>query len=406
MWLMGSAIHAVSRCSIGDHFTRYAGRRRPGAASVPAWDNSAVATALSHPGTSAVADASSPVATRGGRAVATWLLACCVLVFVMVVVGGVTRLTHSGLSITEWQPIVGTVPPLSATDWQVAFDKYRATPEYQQVNKGMSLDEFKGIFWWEYIHRLLGRLIGVAFLVPFLWFLGRRQIPGGYGLKLAGIFVLGGLQGAMGWYMVKSGLVDDPRVSQFRLTAHLGLAIVIFAAMFWVALSLLAPSRAPAVDARARFLWRWAAFVVALVFVQILSGGFVAGIRAGFAYNTFPLMNGYLVPPEILMIEPWWRNFFYNMATVQFNHRALAWLLAFTVPVLWWKVTRSPALTAQARTGANLLLAMLIVQVALGILTLIYVVPLPLAALHQAGAVLLLAAALNLAYRLPQHPRG
>ena len=371
-----------------------------------AWDNWPMATVLSHRGTSAAADAWSPVATSGGRAVATWLLACCVLVFVMVVVGGVTRLTHSGLSITEWQPIVGTVPPLSVSDWQVAFDKYRATPEYQQVNKGMSLDEFKGIFWWEYIHRLLGRLIGVAFLVPFLWFLGRRQIPAGYGVKLAGIFVLGGLQGAMGWYMVKSGLVDDPRVSQFRLTAHLGLAIVIFAAMFWVALSLLAPQRVATGEARASFVRRWALFVVALVFVQILSGGFVAGIRAGFAYNTFPLMNGHLVPPEILMIEPWWRNFFYNMATVQFIHRALAWLLAFTVPVLWWKVMRFPGLTSPARTGANLLLAMLVVQVALGILTLIHVVPLPLAALHQAGAVLLLAAALNLAYQLPQRPRG
>ncbi len=359
-----------------------------------------MATALSHPGSSTIAVATSSEVTRGARPVALWLLACCVLVFIMVVVGGVTRLTHSGLSITEWQPIVGTVPPLSASDWQVAFDKYRATPEYQQVNKGMSLDEFKGIFWWEYIHRLMGRLIGVAFLLPFLWFLARRQIPAGYGVKLAGIFVLGGLQGAMGWYMVKSGLVDDPRVSQFRLTAHLGLAIVIFAAMFWVALSMLSPQRTNAVDQRARFVGRWAVFVVALVFVQILSGGFVAGIRAGFAYNTFPLMNGHLVPPEILMIEPWWRNFFYNMATVQFNHRALAWLLAFTVPVLWWKVARSTVAPSPARTAANVLLAMLVVQVALGILTLVHVVPLPLAALHQAGAVLLLAAALNLAHKL------
>jgi len=340
------------------------------------------------------------MAAAGSRAVAIWLLACCALVFAMVVVGGVTRLTHSGLSITEWQPIVGTVPPLSAQDWQIAFDKYRVTPEYQQVNKGMSLDEFKGIFWWEYAHRVLGRLIGVAFLVPFLWFLARRRIPPGYGGRLAAIFVLGGLQGAMGWYMVKSGLVDDPRVSQFRLTAHLGLAIVIFAAMFWVALSLLSPQRASTPDARARFVRRWAFAVVALVFLQILSGGFVAGIRAGFAYNTFPLMNGYLVPPEILMIEPWWRNFFYNMATVQFNHRALAWVLAFMVPVLWWKVTRSPATTPRVRTAAHLLLAMLAAQIALGIVTLLHVVPLHLAAAHQAGAVLLIAAAMNLAHKL------
>ena len=344
--------------------------------------------------------ASTPEAATRHRAVATWLFACCALVFVMVVVGGVTRLTHSGLSITEWQPIVGTVPPISAQDWQVAFDKYRATPEYQQVNKGMALAEFKGIFWWEYVHRLLGRVIGLAFLVPFLWFLARRQIPAGYGAKLAGIFVLGGLQGAMGWYMVKSGLVDDPRVSQFRLVTHLGLAIIIFAAMFWVAMSLLAPRRDVAFDAHARSVRRWAGFVVALVFVQILSGGLVAGIRAGFAYNTFPLMNGHVIPPEIMMIEPWWRNFFYNMATVQFDHRVLAWLLALAVPVLWWKVTRSPASASRAGTAAHRLLVMLAAQIALGILTLIHVVPLPLAVMHQAGAVLLMAAALNVAHRV------
>ncbi len=318
----------------------------------------------------------------------------------MVVVGGVTRLTHSGLSITEWQPIVGTVPPLSAQDWQVAFDKYRATPEYQQVNKGMELDEFKGIFWWEYAHRVLGRLIGVAFLVPFLWFLARRRIPPGYGGRLAAIFVLGGLQGAMGWYMVKSGLVDDPRVSQFRLTAHLGLAIVIFAAMFWVALSLLDARRANRAVAAPRPVRRWALGIVALVFVQILSGGFVAGIRAGFAYNTFPLMNGQVIPPEIMMIEPWWRNFFYNMATVQFDHRLLAWLLAFAVPMLWWKVARTMEVPARARVASHLLLAMLVVQIALGIVTLLHVVPLHLAAAHQAGAVLLMAAALNLTHKL------
>ena len=359
-----------------------------------------MALALSHPAPSVPAIASSPVASRRSRPVAIWLLACCVLVFAMVVVGGVTRLTHSGLSITEWQPIVGTVPPLSAEDWQVAFDQYRVTPEYQQVNKGMALDEFKGIFWWEYAHRVLGRLIGVAFLVPFLWFLARRRIPPGDGGRLAAIFVLGGLQGAMGWYMVKSGLVDDPRVSQFRLTAHLGLAIAIFAAMFWVALSLLDGRRAGSGEARLHPVRRWAFGVVALVYLQILSGGFVAGIRAGFAYNTFPLMNGHVIPPEIMMIEPWWRNFFYNMATVQFDHRLLAWLLAFAVPALWWKVSRTIEVPARARLASHLLLGMLAVQIALGILTLLHVVPLHLAAAHQAGAVLLIAAALNLAHQL------
>jgi cytochrome c oxidase assembly protein subunit 15 len=332
--------------------------------------------------------------------VAWWLFVCCALVFSMVVIGGVTRLTHSGLSITEWQPIVGTLPPLTDEAWGEAFAKYQATPEYQQVNKGMSLAEFKGIFWWEYFHRLLGRLIGVAFFVPLVWFALRRRIPPGFALKLCGIFLLGGLQGAMGWYMVKSGLVDDPRVSQFRLTAHLGLALVIFAAMQWVALSLVSPRRATIADAAQASARRWAFGIAALVFAMILTGGFVAGIRAGFAYNTFPLMNGHVVPPEIFFLEPWWKNFFWNMATVQFNHRLLAWLLAIVVPLLWWKLSRTEGLPGRARIGGHALLALLALQIALGITTLLLVVPLPLAAAHQAGAVLVFAAALNVAHAL------
>jgi cytochrome c oxidase assembly protein subunit 15 len=336
---------------------------------------------------------------RGDRQVAAWLFLCCALVFCMVVVGGVTRLTHSGLSITEWQPIVGTLPPLSESDWQLAFDKYKLTPEYRQVNHGMTLAEFKGIFWWEYFHRLLGRLIGVVFLVPLVWFIARRRVPAGYAWKLAGIFALGGLQGAMGWYMVQSGLVDDPRVSQFRLTAHLGLAFVIFAAMFWVGLSLVFPRGAEPAAARSAAR-RWAYGTAGLVFVMVLTGGFVAGIRAGFAYNTFPLMNGHWVPPELFLIDPWWKNFFWNMATVQFDHRLTALALAIVVPVTWWKVRADPGLPARARWGAGLLVALLALQVALGIATLLLVVPLPLAAAHQAGAVLVFAAALNVAHAL------
>jgi len=312
----------------------------------------------------------------------------------MIVVGGVTRLTHSGLSITEWQPIVGTLPPLSDEEWQAAFAKYQATPEYKLVNHGMSLPEFKGIFWWEYAHRLLGRLIGAAFLIPYVWFALRGAIPKGYGGKLAAIFVLGGLQGALGWYMVKSGLVDDPRVSQFRLTAHLALAFAILGAMQWIAMSLIFPERGRVAGAPRRF----ALGVVALVSLMIVTGGFVAGIRAGFAYNTFPLMNGHLVPPESLLLSPWWKNFFYNMATVQLDHRIVAYLLAIAVPILWWRVRRMPDATTRARNAAQLLLGMLAAQIALGILTLVHVVPLPLAALHQAGAVLVFAFSLNLAH--------
>jgi len=276
--------------------------------------------------------------TTAARRVAAWLFICCALVFAMVVVGGVTRLTHSGLSIVEWQPIIGTLPPLSQADWQETFGKYQLTPQYLQVNKGMTLDEFKGIFWWEYWHRLLGRLIGIVFLIPLLWFMARRELPPGHAGKLFAIFVLGGLQGVLGWYMVKSGLVDDPRVSQFRLTAHLGLALAIFAAMFWVGLSLIFPSHAATASASRRSARRWSIGITTLIFAMALSGGLVAGIRAGFAYNTFPLMNGHLVPPDILVLEPWWRNFFWNMATVQFDHRCIAVLIALLVPVLWWKL--------------------------------------------------------------------
>jgi cytochrome c oxidase assembly protein subunit 15 len=334
------------------------------------------------------------------RPVAAWLFTCCALVFAMIVVGGVTRLTHSGLSIVEWQPIVGTLPPLSDADWQGVFAKYQQTPEWKQVNHAMTLAEFKGIYWWEYAHRLMGRAIGAVFLLPLIVFAVRRRIASGLGWKLAIIFVLGGLQGAMGWYMVKSGLVDDPRVSQFRLTAHLALALMIFAAMFWIALSLILPQRAVATTPAQNGTRRWAFSIAALVFVMMLTGGFVAGIRAGFAYNTFPLMNGSVVPPEIFMLEPWWKNFFWNMATVQFDHRLVAWLLAITVPVLWWKLRRAPALPGRARNGATLLLSLLVLQIALGISTLVLVVPLPLAAAHQACAVLVFAAALNVAHAL------
>jgi len=346
----------------------------------------------------------------GTHAVAWWLLACCALVFAMVVVGGVTRLTHSGLSIVEWQPIVGTLPPLTEQQWAETFEKYRQTPEYRLVNHAMDVDEFKGIFWWEYIHRLLGRLIGVVFLVPLVWFALRRRIDAALGLRLSGIFVLGGLQGAMGWYMVSSGLVDDPRVSHFRLTAHLGLAFLIFAAMLWQALELLRPrhaaptSRAPYFAARLRSTRRLAWAVVALTAWMVLTGGLVAGIRAGYAYNTFPLMNGHFVPPEIMMLEPWWRNFFYNMATVQFDHRLGAWALAFAGPLLWWRVRRLPQGSAHARVAAGALLALLALQIALGIATLLTGVAVALGVAHQGVAVLVFGAALATAHGLSGAP--
>ena len=322
------------------------------------------------------------------RAVAAWLLVCCALVFALVVVGGITRLTHSGLSIVEWQPIVGALPPLDEAGWQETFGKYKQTPEYRQVNPHMTLAGFKSIFWWEYVHRLLGRLTGAVFFLPLLWFALRGKIPRALAWKLAGILALGAAQGALGWYMVQSGLVDDPRVSQYRLTAHLGIAFLIYAAMLWIALDLLFPRAGPGF----RGLRRFAFALVALIFAMVLSGGLVAGIRAGHAYNTFPFMNGNIVPPEIFSLEPWYLNFSSNMATVQFDHRLIAWLLAFLVPWFWLQVRRAVA-PRRAKLAADLLLGALALQIALGIATLLLAVPVPLAAAHQAGALLVFSAA-------------
>jgi cytochrome c oxidase assembly protein subunit 15 len=329
------------------------------------------------------------------RPVAVWLLVCCALVFAIVVVGGITRLTHSGLSIVEWQPIVGALPPLDEAGWQETFAKYRQTPEYRLVNPGMSLDGFKSIFWWEYVHRLLGRLTGAVFFLPLLWFALRGKIPRALAWKLAGILALGAAQGILGWYMVQSGLVDDPRVSQYRLTAHLGIAFLIYAAMLWIALDLLF-SRA---GFPFRGLRRFALALVALIFAMVLSGGLVAGIRAGLAYNTFPLMNGHVIPQEIFSLEPWYLNFSSNMATVQFDHRLLAWLLAFLVPWFWLRVLRAAA-PRRARFAADLLLGALALQIALGIATLLLAVPVPFAAAHQAGALLVFSAAVFVLHSL------
>ena len=313
---------------------------------------------------------------RDRRLVAGWLLLCAALVFAIVLVGGITRLTRSGLSIVEWQPLIGALPPLSQADWEALFAAYRRTPEFQQVNFDMTLAGFKTIFWWEYLHRLLARGIGLVFLVPYLYFLLRKKLDRPLAWQLAGIFVLGALQGAMGWIMVKSGLVDDPKVNPVRLMAHLGLALAIFAAELWLAMQLLSTKKIP--------LERLV--IPALVFLMALSGGMVAGLRAGYAYNTFPLMNGHLVPPEVLMLEPWWKNFLYNMATVQLVHRALFWTLALLIPVTWWRARHTAA--------GNALLAAFILQAALGISTLLLGVPIGLGSAHQGGAVLLLGAAL------------
>jgi len=331
------------------------------------------------------------------RHIAYWLLAVCALVFAMVVLGGVTRLTHSGLSIVEWQPIVGSIPPLTDAQWLETFAKYKLTPEYQKINAGMDLAGFQSIFWLEYFHRLLGRLIGIVFLVPFLYFLVRRQIDRALIPKLVVLFALGAAQGALGWFMVASGLVDVPRVSPYRLTAHLGMAVLIYGAMLWVALGLLFPR--PSAPASAARLRRFGLAVTGLVYFMILTGGFVAGTHAGLAFNDWPFMNGHLVPPGMYSLEPWWTNPFENLATVQFDHRLIAYLLCLVIPVYWFQARRQ-SLDTGTRRIFHLLLGMLAVQVTLGITTLMHFVPVPLAAAHQAGALLLFTLALLLGHRL------
>ena len=333
------------------------------------------------------------------KAIAVWLLICCATIFGMIILGGVTRLTGSGLSMVEWAPIMGILPPLNQAEWQETFLLYQQFPEYQLKNFHMTLDDFKSIFWFEYGHRLLGRSIGIIFLLPFLFFLFRGKIEKALTPKLIIMFVLGGLQGLMGWYMVKSGLINDPHVSQYRLTAHLGLAVVIYTYMFWVALGLLYPKMNDISQNVDNKIGRLALIITGIVVITILSGGFVAGTRAGFAFNTFPLMDGRLIPAGLFDQSPLWRNFFENIVTVQFDHRVLATLLFIMIPVFWLKAGKIE-LQPLARTGRHLLLAALALQIMLGISTLLLVVPVALAAAHQAGAIILLTAALFISQQL------
>ncbi len=310
-----------------------------------------------------------------------WLWFAAVLVFAMVIVGGATRLTDSGLSITEWQPLLGAIPPLTEADWLLAFEKYKHIPEYSLVNQGMSLAEFKFIYWWEWAHRFLGRFIGLVMIVPFLVLWLTRRIEPHLVPRLIGLILLGGLQGALGWYMVRSGLVDRVDVSQYRLAAHLTLATVIFGAIVWTVLGV-----GDARRHRPRTRRGWAVLgLAALVLVQVAAGGFVAGLDAGMGYNTWPLMDGQLVPKGLLVMEPAWRNFFENAMTVQFDHRLIAYIVALCAAVYAWRV-RSP-------TAVAVIIAVSF-QIVLGIWTLLAQVPLSLGLMHQGGAMIVFATAI------------
>lgn len=320
--------------------------------------------------------------------VRAWLWLVAALIVVMIGVGGATRLTGSGLSITEWRPIMGAIPPLTAADWQEAFDKYRQIPQYTIVNKGMSLAEFKTIFWWEWGHRLLGRLIGAVFALPLLWFWWRGAIGGRLGKQLMGLLALGALQGAMGWFMVMSGLTERVSVSQYRLAAHLGLAILILGLVVWIAIDLGERKvRGIRLDTMSPVQRRMAAALVGLVFLQIVLGAFVAGLKAGLTYNTWPLMDGKLVPNGLFSMSPWWINLFDNITTVQFNHRLIAYVVLGAAAWHAWSVQKV-ADDGSVSGSAWALLAAVLMQAALGIWTLLEVVPLSLGILHQTCAAL------------------
>ena len=327
------------------------------------------------------------------RAVGIWLLVVAALIVAMVAVGGLTRLTGSGLSITQWDPIMGAFPPMSDGAWQDAFAKYQQIPQYRLENHGMSLEGFQAIFWWEWTHRLLGRLIGFAFFVPFVWFawtgaIGRKEWP-----RMVLLFALGGLQGFVGWWMVQSGLETRVSVSQYRLAIHLGVAVILLGAILWTALEYLRSRNEGAPTRHAK----WAAGFVGLVYLQMLLGALVAGLHAGLIYNTWPSMDGRVFPEHPFFFPPWWINFFENPGLAQFDHRLGAYLVAAGAFALWW---RGRGLAGYAKRSVNAVLHVTLLQIALGIATLLLQVPVALAALHQVMAALLFCAAIWHAYEL------
>ncbi len=335
------------------------------------------------------------------RSVLIWLLAVAAMIFAMAVIGAITRLTESGLSIMEWAPFSGALPPMSDTEWERLFGLYQQIPEYKLQNAGMSLADFKQIFWWEWIHRLWGRLIGVVFLLPFLWFLWRRRLPGWFKPHGWALLLLGGAQGALGWFMVASGFADRTDVSQYRLAAHLFLALALYSYVLWMAFRVACP--APPAAAGTRGLRRGLKALLVLLAVTIVSGAFVAGLDAGLIYNTYPLMDGRLVPTGYWMQQPPLANLFENVTAVQFNHRLLTHLTALLALALWaW--SRAKPLAPAGRRIMAALGVMVLLQIGLGVATLLEAVPVALGALHQAGAILVLTATLAALYLVRHDP--
>lgn len=345
---------------------------------------------------------------QNSKALHIWLFSCCAFIILIIWVGGLTRLTDSGLSMVDWHPISGIIPPLSEQDWIAEFNNYKQSPEYQKVNYGMSMSEFQRIFYYEYIHRILGRMIGIIFFVPFLIFICMKKITRNLLPKLSFILLLGGLQGLIGWYMVKSGLVDDPNVSQYRLALHLGMAVLIYTLLFTTAIKLKFNNQYPR-KIKCNTIGLLSNTVCVLLFIQILSGAFVAGLDAGLLYNTFPLMDGYLIPPGLMHMDTFKQNIFENHTTVQFIHRKLAYVITALSIVLFLKImfTRTVALKKlrlEVMGAATIFMLVLSAQISLGIMTLVQQVPIGMASAHQMCGILLFSASLLLRHYVIYNP--
>ena len=327
------------------------------------------------------------------KPVILWLFAGCLLIYLMVIIGGITRLTHSGLSMVEWSP-TGSLPPMNETDWNTEFSKYKQSPEYQLINHHFSLDDFKSIYLWEFYHRFTGRLIGVVFIIPFIWFIIRKKFPEGFLKKSLVLLALGALQGLLGWYMVKSGLVKNPHVSHYRLAAHLITAFTTFGFTFWYALDLLYPDKKTGSTTFKNLV----KLLLALVVVQIIYGAFVAGLKAGYIYPTFPKMGNDWLPADAWLLNPIWKNFTEGAIGVQFIHRCLAYVVTICVVVIYAQAKKMHLSLLQKKL-ANALLFIVLLQFTLGMFTLLMGVPVSIASLHQTGAFFLFSGTLFLLHR-------
>ena len=326
------------------------------------------------------------------KSIILWLLTGCFLIYLMVVIGGITRLTHSGLSMVEWNPIIGSLPPMSDAAWQIPFEKYKQSPEYQLINNQFSLAEFKSIYWWEYIHRLLGRTIGVVFLIPFFYFLVKKKFDKALLKKMVVLLFLGALQGVLGWFMVYSGLQKEPHVSHYRLAAHLISAFTVFGFTFWYAMDLIYPTDLEE-NKISKNVKRWSKIMFSAIVLQIIYGAFVAGLKAGLFYNTYPMMGHSLMPETVMAYDSFWKNLLENPAGVQFLHRNIAIIVTILVLFVWEK-SRKIQLTKLQRLASNFMLTVVIIQFLLGIVTLLYSVPVLMGVLHQTGAFFLFASSL------------